>query len=173
MLDLVRQEPGPGGALLQGLFFGRIAPPREERRTFTAPTLVLGHPRDPVHPFSDAGMLAKEMPNARLLQANSLTELRMQPERLTGEIAAFLDEVWAEPRARKARRANGSRQTRRRANRRARQTRAPSRSALRREQFDFVDVHVPGRGGGADRRCGRLADPQGHERERLLGVAQA
>jgi pimeloyl-ACP methyl ester carboxylesterase len=96
MLDLVRQEPGPGGALLQGLFFGRIAPPREERSTFTAPTLVLGHPRDPVHPFSDAGMLAKEMPNARLLQANSLTELRMQPERLTGEIAAFLDEVWGE-----------------------------------------------------------------------------
>jgi pimeloyl-ACP methyl ester carboxylesterase len=96
MLDLVRQEPGPGGALLQGLFFGRIAPPREERRTFTAPTLVLGHPRDPVHPFSDAGMLAMEMPNARLLQANSLTELRMQPERLTGEIAAFLDEVWGE-----------------------------------------------------------------------------
>ncbi|MGH2865388.1 MAG: alpha/beta fold hydrolase [Solirubrobacteraceae bacterium] len=94
MLDLLRQEPAPGGALLQGLFFGRIAPPREERRTFSAPTLVLGHPRDPVHPFSDAGMLASEMPNARLLQANSLTELRMQPERLTGEIGAFLEEVW-------------------------------------------------------------------------------
>jgi pimeloyl-ACP methyl ester carboxylesterase len=94
MLDLVRQEPGPGGALLQGLFFGRIAPPRSERATFTTPTLVLGHHRDPVHPFSDAGMLAKEMPNARLLQANSLVELRLHPERLTGEIAAFLDEVW-------------------------------------------------------------------------------
>ena len=25
MLDVFRQEPGPGGALLQGLFFGRIA----------------------------------------------------------------------------------------------------------------------------------------------------
>lgn len=97
LLDLVRQEPGPGGALLQGLFFGRIAPPRAERRTFTAPTLVLGHGRDPVHPFSDAGMLAQEMPNARLLQADSLIELRVQPERLTGEIAAFLDEVWGPP----------------------------------------------------------------------------
>jgi pimeloyl-ACP methyl ester carboxylesterase len=102
MLDLVRQEPGPGGALLQGLFFGRVAPPRSERATFTTPTLVLGHPRDPVHPFSDAGMLAKEMPNARLLQANSLVELRMQPERLTNEIAAFVDEVWAKPAARRA-----------------------------------------------------------------------
>ena len=101
MLDVVRQDPGPGGALLQGLFFGRIAPPRTERRTFTVPTLVLGHPRDPVHPFSDAGMLAKEMPNARLLEANSLIELRVQPERLTNEIAMFLDEVWAPPRSKR------------------------------------------------------------------------
>ena len=83
MLDVVRQEPGPGGALLQGLFFGRVAPPRSERRTFQTPTLVLGHRRDPVHPFSDAGMLAEEMPNARLLEADSLVELRLQPERLT------------------------------------------------------------------------------------------
>jgi pimeloyl-ACP methyl ester carboxylesterase len=102
LLDLVRQEPGPGGALLQGLFFGRIAPPRSERATFTTPTLVLGHPRDPVHPFSDAGMLAKEMPNARLLEANSLVELRLQPERLTGEIAAFLDEIWGQSAGRRA-----------------------------------------------------------------------
>jgi pimeloyl-ACP methyl ester carboxylesterase len=99
MLDLVRQEPGPSAALLQGLFFGRIAPHRNDRRTFQTPTLVLGHHRDPVHPFSDAGMLAEELPNARLLEANSIMELRMQPERLTNEIAGFLDEVWA-PRAR-------------------------------------------------------------------------
>ena len=37
MLDLVRQEPGPGGALLQGLFFGRIAPHAQRARTFTTP----------------------------------------------------------------------------------------------------------------------------------------
>jgi pimeloyl-ACP methyl ester carboxylesterase len=103
MLDLLRQDPGPGGALLQGLFFGRIAPHRNERRTFQVPALVLGHRRDPVHPFSDAGMLAEEMPNARLLQANSLVELRMRPERLTNEIASFLDEVWGKQRARPAR----------------------------------------------------------------------
>jgi pimeloyl-ACP methyl ester carboxylesterase len=95
MLDLIRQDPGPGGALLQGLFFGRIAPHRNERRTFQAPTLVLGHHRDPVHPFSDAGMLAKELPNGRMLEADSLVELRLHPERLTGEIASFLDEVWS------------------------------------------------------------------------------
>jgi pimeloyl-ACP methyl ester carboxylesterase len=99
MLDLVRQEPGPSGALLQGLFFGRIAPHRSERRSFQTPALVLGHHRDPVHPFSDAGMLAGELPNGRLLEADSLVELRLQPERLTDEIASFLDEVWGTPRA--------------------------------------------------------------------------
>jgi pimeloyl-ACP methyl ester carboxylesterase len=106
MLDLVRQEPGPSGAVLQGLFFGRIAPHRNDRRTFDTPTLVLGHHRDPVHPFSDAGMLAEELPNARLLEANSIMELRMQPERLTNEIAGFLDDVWGS--ARPARRAKRS-----------------------------------------------------------------
>ncbi len=108
LLDLIRQEPGPGGAVLQGLFFGHIAPHRTERRTFQTPALVIGHRRDPVHPFSDAGMLAEELPNGRLLEADSLIELRLSPARLTGEIAAFLDEVWedkarAKPRARRSR----------------------------------------------------------------------
>jgi pimeloyl-ACP methyl ester carboxylesterase len=94
VLDLVRQDPGPGAAVLQGLFFGRVAPHRSERHTIEVPTLVIGHRRDPVHPFSDAGMLAEELPNSRLLEADSLVELRLQPKRLTGEIAAFLDEVW-------------------------------------------------------------------------------
>jgi hypothetical protein len=72
-----------------------VAPHRSERHTFPTPTLVLGHRRDPVHPFSDAGELAAELPNARLLEANSLLELRLEPERLTDEIASFLDEIWA------------------------------------------------------------------------------
>ncbi|MDX6641135.1 MAG: hypothetical protein QOF12_2146, partial [Solirubrobacteraceae bacterium] len=53
-LDTVRQDPAPSAAVLQGLFFGRVAPHRTERRTFEAPTLVIGHRRDPVHPFSDS-----------------------------------------------------------------------------------------------------------------------
>jgi pimeloyl-ACP methyl ester carboxylesterase len=95
LLDVVRQDPGPGGAVLQGLFFGRVAPHRSERRRFTTPALVLGHHRDPVHPFSDAGMLAEELPDARVIEANSLVELRVKPDRLTDQIADFLDEVWA------------------------------------------------------------------------------
>ncbi|HEV2998048.1 MAG TPA: alpha/beta fold hydrolase, partial [Solirubrobacteraceae bacterium] len=45
LLDLVRQEPGPGGALLQGLFFGRVAPHRTERRAMRTPALIFGHRR--------------------------------------------------------------------------------------------------------------------------------
>jgi pimeloyl-ACP methyl ester carboxylesterase len=105
-IDWLGQEPGPSAAMIQGIFFGRVAPHRTERRTFTAPALVIGHHRDPIHPFSDAGMLADELPNSRLLEAESLVELRMAPERLTAEIADFLDEVW------KPRRAGGGRRRR-------------------------------------------------------------
>ena len=93
-LDWVGQDPGPSGAVLQGLFFGRIAPPRSERALIETRTLVIGHPRDPVHPFSDADELARELRNARLVDANSILELRLAPERLTNEIARFIDECW-------------------------------------------------------------------------------
>jgi pimeloyl-ACP methyl ester carboxylesterase len=93
-LDWVSQDPGPSGAVLQGLFFGRIAPPRSERALIETRSLVIGHPRDPVHPFSDADELARELRNARLVDANSILELRLAPERLTNEIARFVDECW-------------------------------------------------------------------------------
>jgi pimeloyl-ACP methyl ester carboxylesterase len=98
VVDTVRQDPAPGAAVLQGLFFGRIAPHRGVRRRIETPTLVIGHRRDPLHPFSDAGMLAEELPNGRLLEASSIIELRIAPDRLTGEIADFIDECW-QPRA--------------------------------------------------------------------------
>jgi pimeloyl-ACP methyl ester carboxylesterase len=104
LLDWVRQDPAPSAAVLQGLFFGRTAPPMSERVTFEGPTLVIGHPRDPVHPFSDADALARELPNARLVDANSIIELRLWPERLTGEICEFVDSCWKPSRAARARR---------------------------------------------------------------------
>src|SRR3954454_14051710 len=90
-LDVLRQDPGPSAAVLHGLFFGRTAPPQSERETFEAPTLVIGHPRDPIHPFSDADALARELPAARMIEANSILELRLTPERLTAEILDFVD----------------------------------------------------------------------------------
>jgi pimeloyl-ACP methyl ester carboxylesterase len=93
-LDWVSQDPAPSAAVIQGLFFGRTAPPRSERALIETRTLVLGHPRDPIHPFSDADELARELRNASLLDANSIFELRLAPERLTNEIARFIDECW-------------------------------------------------------------------------------
>ena len=93
-LDWVSQDPKSSAAVLQGLFFGRIAPPRAERRDLETRTLVLGHGRDPIHPFSDADELVAEMPKAQLVEANSLFELRLAPDRLTNEIAAFVEGCW-------------------------------------------------------------------------------
>ena len=78
-LDWVRQRPGPSGAVLEGLLLGETAPHREQRLKIEQPTLIVGHPRDPVHPFSDSGMLAEELPNARLVEASSIFEWRLKP----------------------------------------------------------------------------------------------
>jgi pimeloyl-ACP methyl ester carboxylesterase len=93
-LDALAQDPGPSGALLQGILFGRTAPDHTVRQSLETPALVIGHPRDPVHPFSDADMLAHELPNGRLVDANSIIELRTHPARLTAKIAEFVDECW-------------------------------------------------------------------------------
>jgi len=102
-LQTLQQDPAPSGAVLQGLFFGRVAPHRNERRTFQAPALIIGHHRDPVHPFSDSDALLNELPNARLVEAGHILEMRLAPQVMTREIAGFVDECWkpapAKPRA--------------------------------------------------------------------------
>ncbi len=101
LLDWISQDPKPSASMLQGLFFGRVAPPTSERRTFEPPTLIIGHPRDPIHPFSDADMLFRELPDARMVEASSILELRLTPERLTGEIVQFIDGCWEPPASRR------------------------------------------------------------------------
>ena len=96
-LDAVSQEPKPSASVLQGLFFGRVAPPPLERAALAPPALIIGHGRDPIHPFSDSDMLMRELPNATLLEASSILELRIKPDRLTGEITRFIDECWGRP----------------------------------------------------------------------------
>jgi len=115
VLDTIRQDPGPSAAVIQGLFFGRVAPPAAERRTFEAPTLVIGHPRDPIHPFSDSQALASELPNARMIDAESIIELRLWPERITAEIASFIDACWKPKGAARRPRAAGPRSRSKRA----------------------------------------------------------
>ena len=93
-LDWLRQDPAPSSAVLEGLFLGSSAPHHQFRVQMTQPTLVVGHHADPLHPFSDSGMLAEELPNSRLIEATSILEWRLSPERLDSELAKFLDEVW-------------------------------------------------------------------------------
>lgn len=88
--DTLGQRPAAMAALLHGVFFGRIAPPRSVRRRITVPALVIGHQGDPIHPFGDADTLAADLPDAEFVQARSPVELRFDPQRLT---AATLDFV--------------------------------------------------------------------------------
>jgi pimeloyl-ACP methyl ester carboxylesterase len=94
-LDWARRRPGPSIAVLEGLLLGETAPPREQRILIDRPALVVGHQRDPLHPFSDSGMLHEELPHAQLVEAGSILEWRTRPKRLNAELAHFLDEVWA------------------------------------------------------------------------------
>lgn len=91
----VALHPPQSAAVLHGLLVGPIAPTFEERASINMPTLVLAHRADMLHPLNDATNLAKQVPNARLVRARSPMELRLLPKRLSGEIAAFLNEVWS------------------------------------------------------------------------------
>jgi pimeloyl-ACP methyl ester carboxylesterase len=97
LLDWTRRDPASSQAVLEGILFGRTAPPREERTRIPHPALIIGHPADPLHPFSDSDMLAEEMPGARLVNAESIFEWRISPKRLDEELAAFMAEVYADP----------------------------------------------------------------------------
>jgi pimeloyl-ACP methyl ester carboxylesterase len=94
VLDTMNQRPAPMAAAIHGIFFGRIAPSSRRRKQIQAPALVIGHPRDPIHPASDAAMLAAELPNGRFLAARGILEWRLRPERLDAEAVAFVSECW-------------------------------------------------------------------------------
>jgi len=86
--------PDSMAAVLHGILVGPIAPTQEQRSRIVAPTLLLAHGNDLVHPFDDAAALAEQLPNASLVRAHSPLELRLRPKRLTDEIAYFLDDTW-------------------------------------------------------------------------------
>jgi pimeloyl-ACP methyl ester carboxylesterase len=98
-LETLSQQPAPMAAAIHGIFFGRIAPSSKRRRQIQVPALVIGHPRDPIHPAADAAMLAEEMPHARFLEARGILEWRFSPDRLTAEALGFVTSCWSEPAA--------------------------------------------------------------------------
>jgi pimeloyl-ACP methyl ester carboxylesterase len=91
----LRSEPEEAAAVLHGMLVGPITPTYEQRHAIEVPTLVIGHKVDFIHPFTDADHLTRQLPNARLLEAHSILELRTMPARLTEQIAEFLREIHA------------------------------------------------------------------------------
>jgi len=93
-LATLRYEPEEAAAVLHGMLVGPITPTYEQRHAITAPTLVVGHKIDFIHPFTDADHLTRQLPKARLLEAHSIMELRTAPARLTEQIADFLADAF-------------------------------------------------------------------------------
>lgn len=93
-LQLVSQEPRPSAAILNGLLTSRLAPHPSDREKIEQPAFVIGHRRDILHPFSDAETVSRELRNAELVEAQSFFELRFPPNRLSNQLADFLDRVW-------------------------------------------------------------------------------
>lgn len=89
-------EPEVIRAILHGVLVGPVVPSLRRRRHIQQPTLVIGHARDPLHDMSDAKALKRQMPNASILVARSMLELRTRPERLMPKILEFLRAVPAE-----------------------------------------------------------------------------
>jgi pimeloyl-ACP methyl ester carboxylesterase len=93
VLNAFSSPPDATSSVLHGILVGPVAPTQEQRRSITVPTLVLAHRNDLIHPFDDAVRLVACMPNASLVRARSLVELRLRPRRLTKEVVAFLSRV--------------------------------------------------------------------------------
>jgi pimeloyl-ACP methyl ester carboxylesterase len=97
VMNSLSNDPVETAAVLHGILAGPIAPTVDQRSAMEMPALVIGHQVDRIHPFHDAEQLARRLPSGQLVQANSVLELRVHPERLTDEIAKFLDQVWISP----------------------------------------------------------------------------
>ena len=95
LLDVLSRDPVASAAVLHGLLTGRMAPHPSDREKFEQRTLIIGHERDLLHPFSDAAALHRELRNSELIQASSFFQLRFPPNEPSRRIAGWLDDVWA------------------------------------------------------------------------------
>ena len=94
VMNSLSNEPVETAAVLHGILAGPIAPTVGQRAAMNIPALVVGHQVDRIHPFHDAEQLSRRLPKGQLLQANSVLELRVHPERLTAEFSQFIDDAW-------------------------------------------------------------------------------
>lgn len=83
-------RPEEIASVLHGILVGPVVPPLPDRRRMTQPALVIGHKGDWLHNLQDAHALARQLPDARFIEARSILELRLKPDRLYPEIRDFL-----------------------------------------------------------------------------------
>lgn len=95
--DFLAVPPQEHGAMIKGLFLGRIAPPRRRRRTISRPALVIGPERAFLHSRFDALQLARELPDAHLQPVPSSWTLRTRPQSAAPAVVSFLTEAFASP----------------------------------------------------------------------------
>lgn len=95
-LDTLDHRAESVAALLHGVIFGRVAPSSKQRRQIRAPALVVGRSMDPIHPFVDADMLARELPDCRIEQASGALSWGAVADRVTTAMVEFALECWAE-----------------------------------------------------------------------------
>ncbi|MGH8445308.1 MAG: alpha/beta fold hydrolase [Solimonas sp.] len=90
VMNAISNDPRVVAAILHGVLVGPVVPTLAERRRLTMPALVIGHSGDKLHEHRDARALASQLPNARLLMARTILELRTRPARLWPDIEAFM-----------------------------------------------------------------------------------
>ena len=93
IMNTLSLDPAVVAAILHGVLVGPIVPSERQRLKLNMPALVIGHTGDRLHEFRDAHVLSEQLPNARLLEARHILELRTRPDRLWPEISRFLLEV--------------------------------------------------------------------------------
>jgi pimeloyl-ACP methyl ester carboxylesterase len=95
--DMAGADPRVAAAVLRGLLGDEPVPEDEASLAkLTMPALVIGHRNDPLHSLEDARELAERLPNGRFVEASSIAEFRLRPDKLAAVLRDFLDGVGEE-----------------------------------------------------------------------------
>ena len=88
--DVAGADPRVAAAILRGLLADEpVAEDDVSLARLTMPALVIGHHNDALHAIEDARDLARRLPDADLIEASSIAEYRLHPDRLAGRLREF------------------------------------------------------------------------------------
>ncbi|MBH0775517.1 alpha/beta fold hydrolase [Nocardia bovistercoris] len=90
-LSLIARDPIATRHMGVGLLGHGLEPWIADWRSLRLPTLVIGHPHDPVHLLADAEQLHRELDDVEYLYVPSFFALRRRPETFLPQVARFVD----------------------------------------------------------------------------------